>query len=117
MSPMLRFFIMLRLVRERKASCGARGKRKGGRVRKRCLFGLWADAPGRSQRSSAIPLPELEAIVVRANGEAHPFGPGVKAWMAQNSPDEKGRFLRDDIQPDQTVGGMTQTALEEVLIA
>src|SRR4051794_18074238 len=54
---------------------------------------------------------------MRANHAAHPFGLRVKAWMAQNSPDKKRGLLRGDIQPDHTVGRITQTTLKEVLIA
>ena len=51
------------------------------------------------------------------NHQAHPACFGGEPGMAENSADEMGGFHRGKVQPYKAVSGMTQTALEKVLIA
>ena len=61
-------------------------------------------------------LPKVNALGMKANDFAHPFGVRVELRMSQEAPDEKGCVSVVEIEPDKAIGWVDQRALEAILI-
>ena len=69
----------------------------------------------RLQRAFAW-LPKVDALGMKANDFAHPFGVRVEFRMPQEAPDVKSSVSIVEIEPDKTVGWMDQRAFEVILV-
>ena len=69
----------------------------------------------RLQRAFAW-LPKVDALGMKANDLAHPFGVRVELRMPQEAPDEKSSVPVVEIEPDKTVGWVDQCAVEVILV-
>ena len=61
-------------------------------------------------------LPKVDALGMKANDFAHPFGVRVEFRMPQEAPDVKSSVSVVEIEPDKTVGWMDQRAFELILV-
>src|SRR3989441_1796995 len=85
-------------------------------VAARFVFGSGNGRPfHRLQRAFAW-LPKVNALGMKANDLAHPFGVRVELRMAQEAPDEKSSVSVVEIEPDKTVGWVDQRAIEVILV-
>ena len=64
-----------------------------------------------------IPLPEVNAVMMRAGHNTHAIGFVAKARMLQPAANEERAFLRGRIEPRQRIGPVAPPAFEEMLVA
>jgi hypothetical protein len=57
-------------------------------------------------------LPKVDALGMKTNDLAHPFGVRVELRMPQEAPHEKSSASVVEVEPDKTVGWVDQRALE-----
>ena len=72
--------------------------------------------PAQVLECGAIFPPEINAIVMHASHDTHAFGGAVETRMFKKVPREIGGVIRPHVQPDQTVGRMTQCGVEEITV-
>jgi hypothetical protein len=73
-------------------------------------------SPFHSLKRATIALPEMNAVVVRANHGAHSFRLSRKARVAEQPAHVKRSVVRISIQPHEAIAGVAQGRTEEVLV-
>src|SRR6266404_2063688 len=85
-------------------------------LKHRTCFGSSNGRPLRGLQSAFAWLPKVDALGMKSNDLAHPFGVRVELRMSQEAPDEKGCVSVVEIEQDQTIGRVDQRALEVILV-